>query len=243
METNYTILLSGGSRGLGLTLVSALLEDGHRVATFSRERTGNIDEFEKKYIDRFFFQCGDMATPSDLEVVVRSTEKKLGPIEVLINNAGLARDGVLPTMHPKDIETVVSVNLLGTLNLTRLVSRSMVVRQHGRIITISSIVGSRGYRGLAAYAATKAGLDGMTRALARELGAKNIRVNSIAPGFLETEMSKSLGDENLNQIVRRTPLGRLGTPDDVVGCLRFLISPASDFITGQTLIIDGGITC
>jgi 3-oxoacyl-[acyl-carrier protein] reductase len=167
----------------------------------------------------------------------------VGPIQALVNNAGIARDGVLATMRPVDIDAVLDVNLRGTLHLTRLVARPMLTRGTGSILNISSIIGLRGYSGLAVYSATKGGLDAMTRALARELGPRNIRVNSIAPGYLETEMSSTLGAEQRDQIVRRTPLCRLGRPDDVVGAVLFLLSPASAFITGQTFVIDGGVTC
>ena len=146
-------------------------------------------------------------------------------------------------MQPADVERVIMINLTGTLLLTRLAVRLMLVRSRGNVISISSIIGLRGYAGLAAYSATKAGLDGMTRGLARELGPRNIRVNSIAPGYLETDMSHGLDMAQRDQIVRRTPLGRLGVPSDVVGAVHFLLSPDSAFITGQVLVIDGGITC
>ena len=142
------------------------------------------------------------------------------------------------------IDQLVQINLSGTLKLSRQVIRSMLLAPGpGVILNISSIIGLRGYRGLAAYAATKAGMDGITRALARELGSRKIRVNSIAPGYLTTEMTGELDEEQRQQIVRRTPLGRLGTPEDVLGSVRFLLSDAAEFITGQTLVIDGGITC
>jgi 3-oxoacyl-[acyl-carrier protein] reductase len=175
--------------------------------------------------------------------LVARIEAEAGPIQALINNAGIARDGVLAMMRPADIDAVLDVNLRGSLHLTRLVARPMLARTGGSILNISSIIGLRGYSGLAVYSATKGGLDAMTRALARELGPRNIRVNSIAPGYLETEMSSTLGDEQRLQIVRRTPLGRLGRPADVVGAVLFLLSPASSFITGQTFVIDGGVTC
>ncbi|TKB73757.1 MAG: SDR family oxidoreductase [Nitrospira sp.] len=243
MKSNGVALISGGSRGLGLAMVTSLLEHGYRVATFSRRPGEAIERLKEKHGERFSFFEGDMSDQASLGSVVKRVEKDCGPIDVLINNAGIATDGVLATMQPGQIEQVIAVNLTGTLLLTRLVVRQMVVRSRGSIINISSIIGLRGYAGLAAYSATKAGLDGMTRGLARELGPRNIRVNSIAPGYLETEMTHGLGDTQRNQIVRRTPLGRLGTPDDVVGAVHFLLSPAAGFITGQVLTIDGGITC
>ena len=243
MNHDGVVLISGGSRGLGLAIVTSLLEGGYKVATFSRRPSETVERLKEKYEKTFRFVEGDMSDAVSLDRVVRNVEKDCGPIEALINNAGIAIDGVLATMQPTQIEQLISTNLTGTLLLTRLAVRHMIVRSRGSIINISSIIGLRGYAGLAAYSATKAGLDGMTRGLARELGPRNIRVNSIAPGYLETEMTHGLGDAQRDQIVRRTPLGRLGTPEDVLGAVYFLLSPEAGFITGQVFVIDGGITC
>jgi len=243
MKHDGVVLISGGSRGLGLTIVTSLLERGSKVATFSRRSSETVERLRDKHEKTFRFVEGDMSDAASLEAVVKQVEKNYGPIEALINNAGIAIDGVLATMQPTQIEQLISTNLTGTLLLTRLAVRHMIVRSRGSIINISSIIGLRGYAGLAAYSATKAGLDGMTRGLARELGPRNIRVNSIAPGYLETEMTHGLGDAQRDQIVRRTPLGRLGTPEDVLGAVYFLLSPEAGFITGQVFVIDGGITC
>jgi 3-oxoacyl-[acyl-carrier protein] reductase len=223
--------------------VEALLREGYRTATFSRAPTEALAQLAEHYPGKITSLAGDMTDAAALEEVVRRVEREVGPIEALINNAGIAHDGVLATMRPCDVEQLIAVNLTGTLLLTRLVVRHMLVRGRGVVLSISSIIGLRGYSGLAAYSATKAGLDGMTRALARELGGRNIRVNAIAPGYLETEMTGKLDEGQKQQIVRRTPLGRLGRPEDVVGTVLFLLSPAASFITGQTLVIDGGITC
>jgi 3-oxoacyl-[acyl-carrier protein] reductase len=237
------ILLSGGSRGLGLAIARSLLEAGHRVATFSRKSTPEIEALKADHAGRLTYVPGDMADSPSLSRVVAAVEKETGPIDALINNAGIAYDGVLAGMPPEQIERLIQVNLTGALLLTRLVVRRMLLRNAGNIINISSIIGLRGYSGLAAYSATKGGLDAMTRALARELGGRNIRVNSIAPGYLETEMTHGLSDFQRDQVVRRTPLGRLGVPADVVGVVQFLLSPASAYMTGQTLVVDGGVTC
>ena len=243
MSSEGVVLVSGGSRGLGLAIVASLLEGGRQVATFSRRPGAEIEALAARHPGRLQLFAGDMADAATLEPVVSRVEKDFGPIDALINNAGIAIDGVLATMLPADVERLIAINLTGALLLTRLVARRMIVRSRGSIISISSIIGQRGYSGLAAYSATKAGLDGMTRALARELGPRGIRVNSIAPGYLETEMSQGLDDGQRQQIIRRTPLGRLGTPADVVGAVDFLLSPAAAFITGQVFTIDGGITC
>jgi 3-oxoacyl-[acyl-carrier protein] reductase len=243
MTSSSLVLVSGGSRGLGLAIARSLLEAGHRVATFSRKSTAELERLSAEHPGRLTYREGDMADTDSLSRVVAAVEKEVGPIDVLINNAGIAYDGVLAGMPPERIETLIHVNLTGALLLSRLVVRRMLLRNVGNIINISSIIGLRGYSGLAAYSATKAGLDGMTRALARELGSRNIRVNSIAPGYLETEMTHGLSELQREQVVRRTPLGRLGVPADVVGVVLFLLSPASAYMTGQTLVVDGGVTC
>lgn len=236
------VIVSGGSRGLGQSLVEGLLSHGYAVSTFSRNETSFTNEHSSN--KDFLFRAADVSQTDDIEAFVREAEQKLGPATGLINCAGIAVEGVLPTMTDDQIETVLSVNLSGALRLTRVVLRRMLLSRGPRaVINISSIVGLRGYNGLAAYGASKAGMDGMTRALARELGARGITVNSIAPGYLETEMTHGLDDNQRDQIVRRTPLGRLGKPQDVVGAALFLLSDGAAFITGQTIVVDGGITC
>ncbi len=240
--TEGVVLVSGGSRGLGLSIIDALLEEGRSVVTFSRKSTEAISSIQRQN-SRLTFMTADMEDAESLSRVVKDTEKQIGPIDALVNNAGVALDGVLATMPEADIEKVININLVGTLRLTRQAVRRMIVRRRGCIVNISSIIGLRGYSGLAVYSASKGGMDAMTRALARELGDRNIRVNSIAPGYLETEMTHGLSEQQKGQIVRRTPLGRLGQPRAVTGAVSFLLSDAAAFITGQTLTIDGGITC
>jgi 3-oxoacyl-[acyl-carrier protein] reductase len=234
-------MVSGGSRGLGQSIVTALLDAGYRVSATSRKPTSFTQGLAGN--PQFLFEPSDVADSASLSGFVDGAEGRFGPCFGLVNCAGVALDGVLATMTDERIDQLLSVNLAGTLRLTRRVVRRMLVANAGgSIINISSIVGLRGYSGLAAYGATKAGLDAITRALARELGGRRIRVNSIAPGYLETEMTRELGSEQRDQIVRRTPLGRLGTPADVTGSVLFLLSDAAAFMTGQVLVIDGGIT-
>ena len=142
----------------------------------------------------------------------------------------------------EDIDSLIDINLRGTIALTRSVVRGMLIRRYGRIVNVSSIVSMRGYKGVAVYSATKAAIDGMTRSLARELGRRNITVNSVAPGYMETELVSHLEKGQLDSVSRRTPLGRLGKPEDIVGAIRFLLSNEASFLTGQTLVIDGGLT-
>lgn len=244
MQPSQTILVSGGSRGLGAGIVEHLLAAGHRVATFSRSETDLTKRLssDPQLADRFSFEQVDVSDAEALRRVVAATHSRFGRIDVLINNAGVAYDGVLALTKDEDIDRMLTINLRGALLLAKECTRLMLLQRGGTVINISSIIGQRGFSGLSAYSATKAGMDGMTRALARELGRKNIRVNGIAPGYLETDMSGALGDERLQQIVRRTPLGRLGRVEDVVPVVDFLLSPASGFITGQVLTVDGGST-
>jgi 3-oxoacyl-[acyl-carrier protein] reductase len=240
-ERNRHVILSGGSRGLGRAIAQSLLANGYQVSTFSRSASEFTKELEK--CANFYYMPANSADPKSLANFVKSAEEKLGPPYALINCAGIAVDGVLAMMADEAIENVLNINLKGALQLTKLVIRRMLLlREGGVILNISSIIGLRGYSGLAAYAATKGGMDAMTRALAREVGNRGIRVNSIAPGYLETEMTHGLGSDQKRQIVNRTPLGRLGTPQDVVGPVLFFLSPEARFITGQVLVVDGGIT-
>jgi 3-oxoacyl-[acyl-carrier protein] reductase len=235
------VLVSGGSRGLGMAIVKALLADGYRVSTFSRATTEFTEGLTAN--EDFFHVRADSCDERSLAAFVSASEQKLGHTYGLINCAGVAVDGVLATMPDHDIQRVLDTNLKGALQLTKLVTRRMLLAKAGGVIlNISSIIGLRGYSGLAAYAATKGGMDAMTRALARELGGRGIRVNSIAPGYLETDMTHGLSPEQRQQIIRRTPLARLGTPQDVTGAILFLLSPGAQFITGQVLVVDGGIT-
>lgn len=238
-------VVTGGSRGLGAGLVQALLDDGLRVATCARTRTPTVSAWEQETdtADRFLFRPAHLADPADCKAFIAAAIEQWGRIDVLVNNVGVAREGVLGMFTDDDLHTVIDLNLKGTLFVTRLVSRRMMARRSGSIINISSVVGLSGYRGLSVYSATKAALDGLTRSLARELGSRGIRVNSIAPGYMTTELSRELSSDQLEQIVRRTPLGRLGTPDDVTRVVRLLADPGNTFITGQVIVVDGGLTC
>lgn len=244
MSEPRVVIVTGGSRGLGAGIVRAYLDNGDRVATCARSITPEVEAWlaDPATADRIFFQTADLASVEDADSFVKAVVAKWGQIDVLINNAGVARDGILGLFSDDDIDTVVDLNLKGTFYVTRQVSRRMLARRTGWIVNISSIVGLTGYRGLAVYSATKAALDGMTRALARELGSRGIIVNGIAPGYLRTEMSHGLDEGQLTQIVRRTPAGRLGEPDDIARAALFLTDPANTYLTGQVLVIDGGLT-
>jgi 3-oxoacyl-[acyl-carrier protein] reductase len=237
-----TVLITGGSRGLGAGLVTSFLENGDYVATCSRSRTPEVDAWSVKYPRQFYYEPVDLADRSAADALVNAVLEQFGRIDVLVNNAGLARDGVLPLFSDSQTDQVIDLNLRATIHITRIVSRRMLRQRSGKIINISSIVGMSGYRGLSVYSATKAALDGLTRSLARELGSRGITVNSVAPGYMRTEMSHGLDDMQLQQIVRRTPAGRLGEPADVAAAVQFLVSDEARFITGQVLVVDGGLT-
>jgi len=238
------VLITGGSRGLGAGLVQSFLDAGDIVATCSRSATDNTRAWsaDPEVSERFHHAEFDLGDAKAAEQFVRDVVERFRAIDVLVNNAGVARDGVLGLVRDEDVDEVIDLNLKATIHITRAVSRRMLLQSSGRIINISSIVGLSGYRGLSVYSATKAGLDGFTRALARELGSRGITVNSVAPGYLRTEMSHGLDEAQLGQIARRTPAGRLGEPEDVAGAIRFLASPEAGFVTGQVLVVDGGLT-
>ena len=238
------VIVTGGSRGLGAGIVQSYLDSGDRVATCARSRTDEIDRWanDPELKGRFLFEEVDLSNRDQTAAFVKAVVTEWEVIDVLVNNAGVARDGILSLASDDDIDTVIDLNLKGTLQMCRLVGRRMLARGSGSIVNISSIVGLSGYRGLAVYSSTKAAMDGMTRALARELGSRGITVNSVAPGYLRTEMSHGLDAGQLDQIIRRTPVGRLGEPADIARIVQFLTDPENDYITGQVIVADGGLT-
>jgi len=237
------VLVSGGSRGLGLEVCKDLLNRGYRVATFSRQETSDVRSLSKANPNRFVFHQADMGDRSSLEDVARFTENDLGPIYGLVNNAGTVDETLLSWQKEEAVERLLTVNLMGTIWLTRSAMRGMLIRNKGRIVSISSIVAIRGFSGVAAYSATKGGINSMTRSLARELGKRGITVNLVSPGYMDTELTRDLNQRQLAQIVRRTPIKRPGRPDDATGAIAFFLSEEAGFITGQNLVVDGGLTC
>jgi 3-oxoacyl-[acyl-carrier protein] reductase len=239
-----TVIVTGGSRGLGAVLVQGFLDDGANVATCSRSTSPAVTAWssDATLTDRFRHDVLDLANRSASREFVKETLDAFGQIDVLINNAGIAHDGVLGLASDDDIDAVIDLNIKGTLTITKAVVRHMLTRGSGRIVNITSVVGLAGYRGLSVYSASKAALDGFTRSLSRELGPRSITVNSVAPGYLSTEMTDDMNDAQLAQIVRRTPAGRLGEPSDVLAAVRYLVSPGAAFVNGQVLVVDGGLT-
>lgn len=236
-------VVSGGSRGLGRVLAERLLSEGWRVATFSRAPSPFIEDARRKWQDDFWWQAADLEDAHSLGDFVAGVMHQFQRIDLLINNAGALHQELLLTTSPQKISSLITVNLVAPIILARACARQMARSGGGTVISVSSINAIRGYRGVAVYSAAKAGLDGFTRSLARELGALNIRVNSVVPGFFESEMTSQVTRENRERIGRRTPLGRLAGVSEIADATLFLCSPASSFITGQTIIVDGGITC
>jgi len=239
------VVVSGGSRGLGRAIVSDFLDQGHIVATFSRSATPFIRRLQAKDPQgkRFHWEALDGIDDVQLKKFVMAVATRHRRIDTLVNNAGAAAEGVLALMRPEEIRRLIALNLEATIVLTQAVSRVMLARESGSIISISSITALQGVRGVSVYSATKAALDGFTRSLARELGPQGIRVNSVAPGYFESDMIASISEEHRQSIERRTPLRRLAKPGEIAGVVRFLASAEARFMTGQTLVVDGGYGC
>lgn len=240
-------IVSGGSRGLGHAVVERLLERGDRVATFSRGRSGRLDDLASRHPERLFTATLDAGDPIAVASFVGATIARFGRIDSCVANAAIAAEGVLATMPDTTIAELLAVNVQGSIVLVRECVRQWLVQPRsgttdgaGSAVLVSSSVAARGSPGLAVYAATKGALEAFARSLAREVGSRGIRVNSVAPGFLETDLSASLSVGDRARLVRRTPLGRLGMPEDVVGAIDFLTDSRSAFITGQTITVDGG---
>src|SRR3546814_45054 len=197
----------------------------------------------EQYPETLAFHPFDMADVDGIHGLVKAITGAHGQIYGLVNNAAIGLDGVLGTMHNSDIERALRINTLAPIVLTKYVSRSMMLNRRGRVINISSIIATTGFSGLAAYAASKAALEGFTRSLARELGRMNITVNAVAPGYMQTDMTLGLEGEKLQSIMRRSPLRRLATPEDVEGAVAYLLGPDSAAVTGTILTVDAGSTC
>lgn len=243
--TTRHVIVTGGTRGLGLELVRALLGAGYRVSTCGRKKSAALEALTSAHADRLLFTQASVEKENDMEQFFQDAIAWAGGDGLwgLVNNAGVAQEGILSTFPNIESRRILEINLLGPLYCARLALRHLLSKATGgRIINISSIIGSRGYTGLSAYSASKAGLDGLTRSLAREVGRRQITVNSVAPGYMRTEMSLGLSEEKIGQIVRRTPLGRLPETADIIPAVLFLLSDQAAMITGQTITIDGGIT-
>jgi 3-oxoacyl-[acyl-carrier protein] reductase len=240
------VIVTGGSRGLGLGICRKLTSGGYRALAIARQQNDQlasaIGQSEQSHPGSFHFIPFDLGDIHDIPDLVKKLRKDFGPIYGLVNNAAVGLDGVLATMHNSQIEQVVRVNTLSPIVLTKYVVRAMMADGSGRVVNITSIIGFTGYSGLSVYGATKAAMIGFTRSLAREVGRLGINVNAVAPGFMETDMTLSLGGEQREQIARRSALRRLPEIADVVNAVVFLLGEEARNITGTVLTVDAGST-
>ncbi len=241
-----SVIVTGASRGLGLGIARRLAGTGLRVIAIARGESAELraaaSELEAGGRGELHFRAFDLGETRGLAALVASLHKEFGPLYGLVNNAGIGTSGVLAIMPDAQIARLLQINLLSPITLSKYVVRRMLSERAGRIVNISSIVAATGYQGLSAYSATKAGLIGFTRSLAREVGPVGITVNAVAPGFADTEMTHELGEGGREKIMRRSALQRLVTTEDVAGAVEFLMSDAARNITGTTLTVDAGNT-
>ncbi len=234
------IILTGCSRGIGKSILESLLESNYYVIGCSRDSNKDIEKLLLKY-ENFKYLSVDLSSDDELEVLLKEFDNE--EIYGLINNAGVGLDGILATLPISDINKLLSLNLKTPIILCRAMSRNIVKHKTaGRIINISSIISVRGYNGLSVYSSTKSGLNGLTISLARELGRTGTTVNSILPGYIKTDMTNKLEESQINQILRRTPLGKLPDPEDISSLVNYLLSTEAKSITGQLIKVDGGIS-
>jgi 3-oxoacyl-[acyl-carrier protein] reductase len=234
-------LVTGGSRGIGLAISQALAEGGARVAVVARD-AGRAEEAAAGLPGggHAGYAC-DVSDAERAQETVGAVESAQGGVDILVNNAGITRDNLLMRMSVEEFDEVIATNLKGTFNFTRAVTRGMMRRRDGAILNITSVVGLIGNAGQVNYAASKAGLVGLTKSVARELASRNVRCNAIAPGFIRTDMTSELSESQVEGLLKQIPLGHLGDPADVAGAARFLVGPAARYITGQILTVDGGM--
>jgi len=241
-----TIVVTGGSRGLGLGIARQLAAAGYRVVAVARktnkELAAAIEDVERAGQGELHFVAFDLGDINAIPGLIQAIRKEFGPIYGLINNAAIGTEGVLAIMHNTQIEELVRVNTVSPIVLTKYAVRSMLSEGGGRIVNVASIIGFTGYSGLSVYGATKASMIGFTRSLAREVGRHGVNVNAVAPGFIDTDMTQGLGDEQRGQVARRSALRRLPDIDDVANAVEFLLGDKAKNITGTVLTVDAGST-
>lgn len=237
-------LITGATRGIGKQIAITLAKQGYNIALNYRKENEELEN-TKKEIEEIGVQVlavkGDVANFEDCEKFVKQTIERFEQIDVLVNNAGITKDMLLMRMKKEDFEQVIDTNLVGTFNVTKNVVPYMMKARSGRIINISSVVGIAGNAGQTNYSASKAGIIGFTKSLAKEIASRNILVNAVAPGFIETNMTEILKDDVKQEIAQNIPLKRMGTAQDVANVVKFLASDDSSYITGQVINVDGGM--
>ena len=237
-------LITGGTTGIGKAIAIKLAKQGYDIALNYRTENETVEN-AKKEVESQNVKCitvkGDVSNFEDCEKFVKQVIEEYGQIDVLVNNAGITKDTLIMRMKEKDFTDVIDINLTGTFNVTKNVVSYMMKARSGRIINLSSVVGVTGNAGQTNYSASKAGIIGFTKSLAKELGSRNILVNAVAPGFIETKMTDVLKEQVKEEIAKNIPLKRMGTPEDVANVVEFLASDSSSYITGQVINIDGGM--
>lgn len=244
MSDSKIAFITGATRGIGKEIALELSKNGFDVALNYRKETEDMPEL-KKQIEangvKCFFTQGDVSNFEDCTRMAEEIIKEFGEIDVLVNNAGITKDGLIMRMKKEDFDAVIDVNLAGTFNVTRNVISYMIKQKSGRIINVSSVVGVSGNAGQTNYSASKAGIIGFTKSLAKEVASRNILVNAIAPGFIDTDMTNVLSDTVKESINAQIPLKRMGTPNEIAKVVKFLSGDDSSYITGQVIHIDGGM--
>ena len=237
-------MITGATRGIGRQIAITLAKEGFDIAINYRKENEDLIE-TKKLVEAQNAKCftvqGDVSSFEDSERMVKDIIEEFNHIDILVNNAGITKDMLLMRMKKEDFESVIGVNLVGTFNITKNVIPYMMKNRSGRIINVSSVVGISGNVGQTNYSASKAGIIGFTKSLAKEVGSRNILVNAVAPGFIETQMTDVLKEEVKEEISKTIPLKRMGTVEDVANVVKFLASKDSSYITGQVINIDGGM--
>lgn len=237
-------LVTGASRGIGKAIALKLASLGANLVLNYRSSETEAMEVEKEVkkmgVDAISIK-GDISKLEDVENLVSVAKEKFGSVDIMVNNAGITKDTLILRMKEEDFDKVIDVNLKGVFNCLKTITPVMVRQKHGKIINLSSVVGISGNAGQVNYAASKAGVIGMTKSLAKEVGSRGINVNAVAPGFIETDMTEVLGDKYKEEMKKNIPLKKLGKPEDVANVVAFLASESSDYITGQVIHVDGGM--